>query len=59
MLKQLLFFNKFYNFFCRQYFSMNRPSYNLFQIKQHDNFQNLNSVIITQWKHLQPRVNTF
>ena len=60
MLKQLLFFNKFYDFFCRQHTLMNRSCYNnLFQFMQNDNFRNLNRVIFAHWKHLDPQVNAF
>ena len=41
MLKQLLLFHKFYDFFCTRHALMKRPCYNnLFQITQHNNFQN-------------------
>ena len=60
MLKELLFFNKFYNFFCQQHSLMNRPSFNdLFQIMQQNNFGNLNGVILTLRKHQDIQVNTF
>ena len=59
-LKQLFFFSKFYDFFCMRRFLMNRPCYNnLFQFKQLNNFQNLNRVIFTHWKHLESRINVF
>ena len=59
-LKQLLFFYKFYDFFCRRHSLMNRPCYNnLFQFMQHASFQNLNRVIFTHWKHLESRVDAF
>ena len=58
MLKQLLFFYKFYNFFCRRHSLMNRPCYNnIFQLIQHDNFWNLNRVFFTHWKLVESRVN--
>ena len=54
MLKQLLFFYKFYNFFCRRHSLMNQPCYNnLFQFMQHDKFRNLDRVVFP----LQSRVN--
>ena len=60
MLKQLLFFYNFYDFFCRRHSLMNRPCYNnLFQFMQHDNFRNLNRVIFTNWNHLHSWVNDF
>ena len=56
----LFFFNKFYNTFCRRHSLMDWPWYNnLFQFMQHVNFQNINRVIFTHWKHLQPWVNAF
>ena len=58
MLKQLLFFYKFYDFICRGHSLMNWQCYNnLFQSMQHDSFWNLNSVVFTRWKHLKSRVN--
>ena len=58
MLNQLLFFYKFYDFFCRRHSLMNRPCYNnLFQIMQHEKLRNLNRAIFTNWKHLESRVN--
>ena len=49
MLKQLLVFCMFYDFFCRRHSLMNRFCYyNIFQIMKHDNFRNLNEVIFTQ-----------
>ena len=60
MVKQLFCLYKFYGFFCRRHSLMNRPCYNnLFQFMQHDNFQNLNRVIFTHWKHLDSRVKAF
>ena len=60
MLKQFLLFCKFYDVFCGPNSFMNRPCFNnLFQIMQYDNFRNLNSVIFTQWKHLETRVDAF
>ena len=57
-LKQLLFFYKFYDFFCRRHSLMNRPCYNnLFQVMQYDNFQNFSKEIFTHWKHLESQVN--
>ena len=57
-LNQLLFFHKFYDFFCWGHFLMNRPFYNnLFQFMQHCSFRNLNKVIFTHWKHLESRIN--
>ena len=49
MLKQLLFFYKLNDYFCRRRHSlMNRPCYNnVFQFTQHCNFGNLNKVIFT------------
>ena len=39
MLKQLSYFYRFYDFFCRRHSLMNRPCYNnLFQTMQHKNF---------------------
>ena len=59
MLKQLCFY-KFYDFFCMQHSLMNQLCYNnLFQFRQHNNFQNLNRVIFTHWKHLESRINVF
>ena len=56
----IVFFYKFYNFFCRRYSLMNRPCHNnLFQFMQHDNFRNLNRVIFIYWKHLECRANAF
>ena len=58
--KIIIFLNKFYDFFCRRHSLMNHPCYNnLLKIMQYNNFQNLNRVIFTQWKHLEFRVNTF
>ena len=59
MLKQLLFFFcKFYDFFCRRHSLMNRPCYNnLFQIRQHDNFRNVNRVFLISENNLEFRVN--
>ena len=60
MLKQLLIFYIFCDFFYRRYSLVNQPCYNnLFYFMQHDNFRNLNRVIFTHWKHLQSRVNAF
>ena len=54
VLKQLLPFYKFYDYFCRRNSLMNRPCHNnLFQ------FSKLGMVILTYWKCLKPRVNTF
>ena len=48
MLNQLLFFYKFYDFFCRRHSLMNRPCHNnLFQIMQHEKLRNLNRAIFT------------
>ena len=58
--KMITVFYKFYEFFCRRHFLMNRRCYkNLFQFMQHDNFRNLNWVIFTHWKHLESWVNVF
>lgn len=60
MSKELLLFNKFYNFFCKQNSLMNRPCLNdLFQIVQQNNFGNLNGVIFTLRKHQDIQVNAF
>ena len=61
LLNKLFFlFFKFYEFFCRQNSSMNRPCYNnLLQFIQHDNFRNLKRTIFTHWKHFESRVNPF
>ena len=51
---------KFYDFFCRRHFLMNRSCYNnLFKIMQHDNFRNLSRVIFIHWKYLESLGNTF
>ena len=47
MLKQLLFLYKFY-FFCRRQSLMNRPCYNLVQAMQHDDFRNLNRLLLIE-----------
>ena len=48
MLKQLWFYYKFYDFFCRGHSLMNRLCYNnSIQFMQHDNFRNINGVIFT------------
>ena len=53
-------FYKFYDFFCRWHFLINREYYNyLFQIRQHGNFRKLNRVIFTQGKHLESRFNAY
>ena len=58
MLKQLLLFYKFFDFFCRQHSQMSQPCWNnLFQFMQHNNFWNLNALNCTHWKHLESRVN--
>ena len=61
MLKQLLFFNKFYEFLRRWHSLMSRACYNiLFQFMQFDNFLNFNRVILARWKQsLESQVNTF
>ena len=59
MLKQL-FFYKFYNFSCRRHSLMQRQCYkNLLQFLEHGNFRNLNRVIFSPGKHLEPGVNAF
>ena len=58
--KIIAFLYKFYDFFCWQDSLMNRPCYNnLFQFMQNDNFRNLNTVIFTDWKQPDSRVNAF
>ena len=53
-------FYKFYDFFCMRHSLMNRPYYNnLFQFRQCNNFQNLDRVIFTHWKHIESRSNVF
>ena len=48
LVKIIIVFYKFRNFFCWRHSLMNRPcNNNSFQIMQHDNFQNLNKVILT------------
>ena len=60
MLKQLLFFYKFYDFLCKRHSLVNWPCYNnWFQIMEHSNFRNLIRVIFTQQKHLETRANVF
>ena len=55
ILKQL-----FCNFFCQQHSLMNRPGYNnLFQVKEQENFRNLNWLIFCTWKHIKSKVNAF
>ena len=39
---------------------MNRPGYNnLFQVKEQENFRNLNWLIFCTWKHIKSKVNAF
>ena len=64
MLVELICYVKTTIVFCKLFFKlyapflMNGPFYNnSFQFIQHNNFQNLNRVIFTHWKHLEPRVN--
>ena len=60
MLKQLMLFHKFCDFFCRRHSLMNWSCYNnSFQFLQRDNFRNLNRVIFIHWKHLKSRVGAF
>ena len=41
---------EFYDFFCRRHSLIKRLCYkNLFQFMQHDNFRNLNRLILTHW----------
>ena len=60
MLKQLLFFTSFVTSFLGGILWWTDRCYNdLFLFMQHDNFRNLNRVIVTHIKHLESRNNVF
>ena len=53
-----IFFTSILTYFW--YSLINWPSYNnLLLIMQLDNIRNLNRLVFTQWKHLEPRLNAF